>query len=307
MDGKTLLRWFLDLLGEAEFYGDYSSQRKAYECLDWAAALFCREALPLALTATLTTVTAQQDYPLPPDFIQLYAKDRAGRYRVKYTGVDGAVSWPYLTSDERIFFADQTGAEEAPPAAFAIVGATAAAAAVSGTVTSGSAQNGGECQLIDTEKDFTGSDRVYPRDTVHNVTDGSSGYVLEVVDANTLAVALFDGTNDDFTVGDTYRVIPASQHSLRLNRPAGYSGHTITVPYYGMPLPVYAEARTWRFSERTCRAIVAGAVSIFKKPVKDYTGAAAIGGDFAAEIGRLRQERARQILDRHNARRPVGW
>ena len=69
MDGKTLLRWFLDMLGEADFYGDYSSERKAYECMDWAAAIFCREAVPLALTVDITTVLDQQDYPLPPGFI----------------------------------------------------------------------------------------------------------------------------------------------------------------------------------------------------------------------------------------------
>lgn len=307
MDGKTLLRWFLDMLGEADFYGDYSSERKAYECMDWAAAIFCREAVPLALTVDITTVLDQQDYPLPPGFIALYAKDRAGRYRIKYTGVSDAVTWPYQTNDERIFFADLTTAASEAPSAFAIVNNATQVDAISVTAASDGAASAGECVLYDAGKAFTTTDRVYERDTIHNTTDESSGYVLEVVDANTLAIALFDGTNNDVSASDACRVMPASQVSLRLNRPAGYSGHTIRVPYYGMPLPVYAEARSWRFPERTCRAIVAGAVSIFKKPNKDYTGAAAIGGDFAAEVKRLNVEQARNILNRYNARRPAGW
>jgi hypothetical protein len=289
MDGKTLLRLFLDALGDGEFYGDYSSSRKAYESLDWAANVFCREAMPILSEAVLTTVLSQQEYDLPPDFIELYARDRAGRQRILYSG-GGQTRWPYRVTADKIFFSNITTAASTAPAAFAIVSAANAPDAVTGTASSDAAAAAGECRMYDSTKSFTSTNRVYPRDVVHNLTDGSSGYVLEVVDATHLDVALFDGTANDFSSGDSYRILPSSRSRIKLDRPAGVAGHSLRVPYYALCLPVFAEARAWRFAERTCRAIVAGAVSLFKRPVKDYIGAEAIGGEFYAEVQRVLAE-----------------
>jgi hypothetical protein len=309
MDGERLLKFFLYTLGESEFYGDYSSTRQAYEYLDWAAEIFCRETLALRTSIQISTVLNQQDYPLPPDFIEMCARDRSGRFRAKYTDASDAPTWLYAVDQDEIYFADLTTAISAPPASFAIVAATSAANQITGTAISDSDESLGECVLYDTTKDFVAADKVYPRDAVYNLQSGSSGWVLEVMDANTLAVALF---NSDHSIGniaasDAYRISPASQSVLRINRPAGYDGHTIELQYHCLPLPVFAMSRSWRFAERACRAIVSGAVSIFKKPKKDYSGAAAIGGDFAAEIRRIKVEAATNILNRYGTRKPRGW
>jgi hypothetical protein len=321
MNGRTMLRLFADAMGAdgmAALYG--AGMRSAYEALDWAAAIFCREALPLKLTTDITTVLDQQDYALPPDFIELYARDRGGRYRVKYIGEDDGVSWPYFVPDEKILFADLTTATSAAPDVFSLINQSAAGDEITGTAASDAEASRGESLLYDTTKDFAGTDRVYPRDAVHNLTDGSSGYVLQVVDAHTLAVALFPDpvdaanlspTNLDgscgFESGHSYSVMPSSQTALRLSRPAGYSGHTLRIPYHGMPLPVFAESRAWRWPERTCRAIVSGAASIVKQPdKKNAKEVEALAREFASEVARVRVEVARQALNHYNTRQPNG-
>lgn len=78
-----------------------------------------------------------------------------------------------------------------------------------GTVTTGSTT-----QLIDSAADFV-TDGVQRGDWVINFTDQSVTEVLSVVDLNTLNVRLLtDGTDNDFDIGDTYKVWEVAECDL---------------------------------------------------------------------------------------------
>ena len=79
---------------------------------------------------------------------------------------------------------------------------------------SGTATTGSSTQLIDNLADFV-TDGVQRGDWVINFTDQSVTEVIEVVDLNTLTVrALTDGTDNDFDIGDAYKVWEVSEFAL---------------------------------------------------------------------------------------------
>ncbi|MBC2712060.1 MAG: hypothetical protein HGJ94_14070 [Desulfosarcina sp.] len=303
MLGKMLLRLVLDDLDTDEVSDEYADRRKLFDCLDQAAAMFVRETGLLRATKEITTVADSQSYVLPPDFINLYVRDSMGNFYIRYTDADENDNHPCLTSYDLIFRANNTESEETP-CRFAVMDQAAKSSVITGTASSAGAQaDDGSCVLTDSTKAFTGANLVYPRDVIHNTTDGSYGYVLEVTDDTHLEVALFEGTDNDFTSSDAYVIQPGSQYQLILDYPSATAGHTITVPYVCMPSPVYHDTGWWRFNPRHCRAIVSGAATLFKMPKREFSEAAQIGGLFAQEITRSRQERAVQILSRKNRNR----
>lgn len=294
MDGSKLSRLFLDAVGEEAALDQYADQRRIYEYLDWSAAIFVRETGILHTTVTITTVADQQDYDVPPDFIRPYMKNRSGRYFGKY--YDGSnYFWPVQTTHEKIYKANYTDSRTTPNR-FAIADKAEKEDLIESTVTADGAASGGECTLTDTTKLFTTTNLVYPRDIVHNVTDGSDGYVLEVTSATQLKVALFDGTDNDWTSGDTYKIQPASEYRLILDAPSQSAGHTLELPYVCMPSPVYSQYSWWRINPRSCRAIAWGAAAMFKQPEREFQDAQQLGGTFASEVSRIKHEVAKQRL-----------
>lgn len=303
MDGKKLTRLFLDAVGEEEALDQYADHRRIYESLDWSAALFIRETGVLHTSVEITTVVDQQEYDIPPDYIRTYMKNRKGRYFAKY--YDGSnYFWPVLTSHEKIYKSNYTDSRENPNR-FAIVDKADKSELITSTATAAGAAANGECTLTDTTKDFTDTDLVYPRDIIHNSTDGSDGYVLEVLSATQLKVALFDGTDNDITLGDSYRIQPAAQYALVLEAPSSTAGHVLTLPYVCMPSPVFSELMWWRLNPRSCRAIAWGAAAMFKQPERQYQDAAQLGGTFAAEVSRMKHEIAKQRLLENSRYRAV--
>jgi len=150
---------------------------------------------------------------------------------------------------------------------------------------------------------------VYPRSIIHNTDDGSTGVVLEVTGAASLRTALFGGTANEWTSGDAYVIEAANPFQLYLDAPAEEDGHTIEVPFLTMPTPVYSDYGVWRLPLRSCRAICAGAASLFQIPKREYADSAQIGGPFAAEISRIKRERGRMALRSGRGRRritPIG-
>lgn len=79
---------------------------------------------------------------------------------------------------------------------------------------SGTATTGSSTQLIDSAADFV-TDGVQRGDWIINFTDQSVTEVLEVVDLNTLNVRpLSDGTDNDFDIGDAYKVWEVAECEL---------------------------------------------------------------------------------------------
>lgn len=288
MDGKKLTKLFLDYVDEESVSDLYAGSREIYEYLDQACGMFCHECGILHAEIVITTVASQQKYDLPPDYIRPYIQDRRQRFVGKYYDGDN-YSWPQLTSYEKIYRANLTD-EKTRPGRFAIIDKMTKEDLIQGTVDSDGAVSGGQCTLHDASMLFLTTDRVYPRDIIHNTTDGSDGYVLSVTDATHLVVALFDGTDNDWTSGDSYIIQPAAEQQVVLDAPSENSGHTITLPYVCMPSPVFSDYGFWRIPPRVCRAIAAGAAAIFQLPKREFKESAQIGGLFASEIKRMRND-----------------
>jgi hypothetical protein len=305
MDGKTLKNAVLDLCDDRNEAAELYNRRRIFECLDQACAIFCRAVRNYKSSITLTTVEGQQDYPLPPDFIDLYML-RGGGYFVRYyDGTD--YSWPKVCEWEEIFQANLTD-EQAVPSRVAIRDRESEATAITGTATSAGAKgDDGLCTLTDSTKFFLTTGRVWPRDAIHNATDRSSGVVVSVPSGTTLRVALFEGGNDDFTNGDAYTIIPAAEKQLSLEAEAETAGHLIHVPYIAMPAPVYSDFGSWRLPDRSCRGIAAGAAALLQLSRHSYQETAWMNGQFSEEIRRVKVEIGRQILTGGGNRSRQGW
>ena len=304
MDGKKLTRLFLDSVDEDEVSVQYAQQRKIYEALDWACALFIRETGILHTTVEITTVASQQEYDVPPDFIDLYMKNKRGRFIGKY--YDGSnYSWPYLTEYEKIYKRNLSDSKSWPTN-FSIIDKPTKETLIEGTATATNASSGGQATLEDTSMDFDGTNLVYPRDIIHNTTQSTNGYVLSVTDSNNIVVALFDSDGAEssgITLADSYKIQPATEYQLVLDAPSESASHTLELPYICMPSPVFSDYGWWRINPRSCRAIASGAASIFKKFEKEFVDSAQIGGLFAEEVSRTKMEVAKnKLLDRSRYR-----
>lgn len=306
MDGSKLKAIVLDFLDEAGVNDNYAGVREVYENLDWAAAIFVRETGALHDVHEITTEADVQNYPLPPSFLGLYVRDAWDRFIVKYTDGD-STRWPVVVAWEEIWRRNATDSRR--PSQVAIRETPDAEDEETGTATAAGAAAGGECVLTDTTKDFTDTNKVYARSVVHNTDDGSTGYVLAVASETTIRTALFGGTANEWNSGDAYAIEPVNPFQLVLDAPAEDDGHTIEVPFLTMPAPVYSDYGVWRLPLRSCRAICAGAASLFQIPKKEYADSSQIGGPFAAEINRIRRERGRLALRQGRRRRrirPIG-
>lgn len=305
MDGKTLTRLWLDALDaptKDELFD--TDDRVAYGCLDRAAVDFCRETRCLTKTVVITTVASQQAYDLPPDFINLYLKNYSDRYTAKY--YDGtSYSWPVLASFEKMFRDNLTDNKETPTC-FSITDKVTQPALVTGTATAAGAKTAGQSILTDGTKLFTTTNLIYPRDVVHNTTDGSDGLVLSVTNATQLVTALFSGKKNAWSMYDAYVIQRATSKQLYLDAPSAISGHAITIPYVAMPDPVYSEYGFWRLPAAACHAIACEAAFFYqtrKGKYGRYPSAETHHIMFINEINRMRTETARARLQQGLAKR----
>lgn len=241
MDGYTLLRELRILLGEPSG-GSFLDDRTSYDCLYEAAKELCQRTRALTNAQTITTVADQTTYNLNPDFLQLYLTDDENDFIVKYN--DGS-SNTFLRhrSYDAIILGDNTTSQSVPDQ-FTVVDATGISQ-LSGTTTSAGAASNGEATLTDTAAAFT---NVAAGDYVHNLTDGSHGVVISKTSSTVLVCALFEGTNNDWTSGDSYIITFNGRFGLLLDPPPSTAGHTITVQYIQMPTPVYSPYKAYRFA-----------------------------------------------------------
>jgi len=295
MDGKKLTRLVLDALDEQSISDNFADQRRIYENLDWAAEIYSAETGQLRTSVDIATIIYHQAYDLPPNFIKLYMKTGRGKFYAKYIYDTDQVCWPQMVSYERIFRADYIDPQKTPNC-FAIKEKEDPESLITGTTTANGAASGGECTLTDSTKKFLSDDKVYPRDIIHNTIDGSDGYVLSVTDDTHVQCALFAGTDNDFTSGDTYVIQPAAERQIYLEAPSEVTGHIITIPYICTPPPIFSDYGFWPFRPRTCRAIAWGAASLFKVPKRQFKESSELGGHFAAEVNRMRNVQAQRIL-----------
>ncbi len=240
MDGKALTRKLRELLDESST-SSWLDTRTSYDYLYEAAIEFVSRTDCLREEQSITTVADQAGYTLNADFIKLYLKNSDNNFYIKYN--DGTTNHFIRHRDyEDVIYGDNTTSTTIPNY-FSIIDDSTKDTQLSSTTTSAGAASGGEATLTDTAANFAD---VSPGDIVHNTTDGSDGVVLSKTSSTVLVTALFDGTDDDWTSGDSYVIQPQARFKLVFDPAPSTASHTVTVYYVKRPDPVYSDYRIYR-------------------------------------------------------------
>ena len=259
MDGKTLTRELQKLLSETAT-GTWLDLKSSYDYLYKAAIETTAKTMIFKSTQTITTVAHQAEYDLNTDFMGLHMKDDNGQFFVKYS--DGTNTyWIFFKDYDSIILAQNT-TPVIIPYNFTITDHSALAQ-VTGVTSADGAASGGECTLTKATGTFI-ADGITAGDLVHNTTDGSNGVVLAVTSTTALVTALFDGTNDDWTSADAFKINPQGRYQLIFDPPPDVAGHTATVYYIQRPAPVYSLYRYYRFPIDFSQALVFYAAWLYK-------------------------------------------
>jgi hypothetical protein len=258
MDGKELLYKLRHLLNESADSG-FLDNKTSYDYLNEAAYEFIRRTKFLKTTQSITTVADQSTYDLGTDFIEMYLKEDENRPYIKIND-GGSDQFIYWKDYEDIVFSNNT-TSVAIPGGFSIVNDSTLDSRITGTTTSAGAASGGECTLTDTAADFS---TVNAGDVVHNTTDGSMGVVLSKTSSTVLVTALFNGTANDWTSGDSYVIQPQSKLQLVLDQPTSTAGYTITIYYIQRPAPVYSDYGIFKIQRQYMDALVKYAFWLYK-------------------------------------------
>lgn len=258
MDGKSLLYSLRNALDE-ESGSSFIDDQTSYEYLWEAASVFASRTGALRTSQVITTVADQQAYTINANFDSLYMVNRDEEYTLKYN--DGTNNTFLLHKEyENIIYDDETTSVPLP-SWFTLIDSATLSSQVSGTTTSAGVSSGGQCILIDTASDFSD---VSAGDIAHNTTDGSVGYVLSKTSSTVLVVALFNGTDNDWTSGDSYVIQPQGRIQLILNPPPSTAGHTATLYYLKRPAPVFSDYGVYRFPQVFMPTIVRYAAWLYK-------------------------------------------
>lgn len=258
MDGKGLLYRLRTLLDQDELAGDVDV-KTAYGLLYDAAIEFVNRTSCLTSSQTVTTVSDQAEYTLSADYLKLYLINSSHKYIVKYQDASSNVSFPTLTDYGKVFN-KSTNPSQNIPSNFAVTDNQTLSSRITGTTTSAGALSAGESTLTDTAADFS---NVSAGDTVHNVTDNSSGIILSKTSSTVLITALFGNTNK-WGSGDSYVIQPQGRMIITLDPPPANSGHTLIVPYVQRPAPVYSDYGVYRFQPQYGDALVKYAMFLYK-------------------------------------------
>lgn len=261
MDGKTLSRDLAALLTEDPDTSGYLDQKATYTYLWRAAVEMSRRLLYPRGTDTVTTVSGQVDqYKLASDFLCLYLRDSNDEFFVRY--YNNSAYSNLRMKDESDIFENYTTNSQAIPGGFAITDYRQSIPRVMGTATATGATSAGECTLTDSAASFAST--ASAGDTIHNTTDGSTGYVLSVTSNTAVVTALFGGTGNEWTSADAYTLVPQKRYQLTFDAPPSTTGHTVTVPYVKRPSPVYSHYGSYPFPADLTMALVNYAAWLYK-------------------------------------------
>lgn len=260
MDGKTALRDLRILLNEASD-SDFMDNKSSYEYIWQAAIEFVERTNCLTSTQDITTVADTANNTLNADFMKLYLKNKDNNYYLKYNNGSGDSFILWQDKAEAIY--QNSTASVDTPSKFYIEDDPTLDSQISSTATLAGASTGGACTLTDASSATKFAD-VSAGDAVHNVTDGSDGYVISKTSNTALVTALFDGTNNYWTLGDSYVIQPQGRMRLIFNPPPATAGHTATVYYVQRPAPVFSDYGAYRFQPQHMRAILHYAAWLYK-------------------------------------------
>ena len=258
MDGKDSLRKLREILNEATDSG-FIDTRTSYDYINEAAYEFIRRTKFLRASAAITTVAGQAEYDLPADFMELYLTDSQN---IPFISINnGSTDQQSFWRDYRdVVFENNTTPAEIP-GFFTILNNSVLDSRLSGATTSAGASSAGEAVLTDTAADFTTAN---VGDIVHNVTDGSDGVILSKTSITVLNTALFGGTNNDWTAGDSYVIQPQGRLQLVFDPPTSIANYTVTVHYIERPAPVYSDYGMFRIPSQYMDSLIKYAAWLYK-------------------------------------------
>lgn len=244
----------------AEFASGWVDIKTSFDYLYEAAKDFSKETRACHSSQTITTVAGLASYNLNPDFREIMTKDDSDNFIVAYS--DGTyTSW---LSWEGYSTYLQNNNSAGTPFSFSITDAVLPDR-ITGTVTTGHAQVGGESVLTDSAATFTS---LYPGDSIINTSQSYYGLVLK--NSTTLTTAMFDisartgATYKGWTLADIYLIQPAPRYMLVLDPTPSVSGKTVTVTYYAKPLPVYSDYGSYPFATGYEGALIKYAAWLYK-------------------------------------------
>lgn len=272
VDGKSLIRSLRELLNE-DSTSSWLNTRSSYEFLWQAANELVSRTFCLRSTQSITTVANQSGYTLKADFLKLYLKNDDGEFYIKYNDGTNDYFKTYKEYSDIIYENNTTSVSI--PDNFTIIDDPDIDVQLSSTVTSVGASVGGRSTLTDAATDLSD---VSAGDIVHNLTDGSDGVVTALITSSGASVggwegagvitqlytALFGGTNNDWTLADSYVIQPQARLKFILDPPPSNSGHTVTVYYIQRPLPVYHDYGVYRIQPQYSSSLVQYAAWLYK-------------------------------------------
>lgn len=272
LDGKTLTRTLAEVLNEDPDTSGYApgGSRQSYTYLYWSATEFNHRTRFLRDSQSITTEADTSAYTLDADFQRLYLQDDYQRYFVRYTNSNSVDSHIFYKDEDDVVY-DNNTTSIAVPGYFYIKDKQLTTATRTGTATSAGAASAGQCTLTDTAATFTTWD-VWPGDTIHNTTDGSTGYVLSITSETALVCALFDGTANGWSENDAYVIVHQPRLQLVTDQPTSTASETIYVPFVQRPAPVFSDYGSYRFPIQYMEGIVKGAAWMMKYRDRDIRG-----------------------------------
>ncbi len=251
MDGLTLLRALRQDMAESST-STWPDVRTSYDYLYKAAIATANRSGVLTGSTDITTIASRAYYPLPPEYLRLYLMNDQNQYFIKYDDGDAEHFINFVEYDSVVLANLTTGV---PVSQEFSIRTTSAPTAITGSATSTATfttgtgytifgQSLGEAVLTDSATTLS---TVTAGDIIHNLTDGSHGVVVAYTSAHVVVCALFDGTLNYFTSGDTYVIWPQTTYEIYLNPPPLYASDTVTVQYIQSPSPVYSAFRNYPF------------------------------------------------------------
>jgi hypothetical protein len=262
MTGKSLVYKLQKLLQESSTSG-FLDDLTSYDYLYEAAKEYARRTKALTQSATITTVANQTNYDLPADYLCLYITNTFNEYILKLTDASSNDYWMNWIPYERVIM-NNSQDSVLIPSGFSIMDDQTDETNITGTATSTAASSGGLSTL-----NGAGFSNVSAGDKVYNTTDASEGVVSSKTSAMAIVTALFNGTNNYWTSGDDYIVVPQAKKQIVLEPAPADSGCTVTVPYIQKPHPVYSPYTSYRFDSGAEMALVYYAAWLYKYRDRD--------------------------------------
>jgi hypothetical protein len=259
MDGKSLTNGLAALLNETISSSSFLESRVSYDYLYEAALEFVRRTRVLTATQSITTVADQTNYDLNADYLMPYLRDSDNRYIVKINDGSNDYFIPFRDYESVTYANNSTPVTI--PSNYSIIDKSTLTDRIIGTTTSTGSLSNSETTCTDSAAPFT---NVKVGDEIHNTTDGSDGIVIAVTSTSALVTALFGGTNNYWTSGDSYVIVPQGKKQLVLDPPPSTSGYTVTLKYVQKPDPVYSPYRTYRFDRQYEPALIKYAAWLYK-------------------------------------------